>query len=427
MSLFGSGLTAFAMGVWALRTTGSVTLFSLIAVAATVPPIVLSPLVGALVDRSDRRWMMIVGDAGAAAATAVLVTLLVTGRIEIWHLYLVAAVSASFGTIQFPAFSAATTLLVPPEHYARASGLVQLGEAAAKIVAPLAAGFLLAQLAVAGVIAIDLATFVFAVVTLLLVRVPRPRQTAEGLAARPSLASDMLFGWRYVRRRPGLIVLLAYFSGLNLVVPMALLLTVPLVLAFGTTPELGVVEAVGGAGLLVGSLGMVAWGGPRRKVAGILGAGGLVTVGLVVAGLRPSIPLIAGGLFVTFVAFPVLGACSQAIWQSKVEPDVQGRVFAVRSMVAQVTVPLGFLLAGPLADRVFTPLLVAGGRLDGGPIGRLLGTGPGRGVGLLLVVMGGAFLLSTLLALASRRLRGVEDELPDIVEAGPLAEAAGDG
>lgn len=427
VSVLGSGLTGFVMGVWVLQETGSVTAFTLIAVSASVPGVLLAPLVGVLVDRYDRRLMMIVGDAGAAAATAALVVLLVTGRLEVWHLYVVAAVSSAFGTIQFPAFSAAITLLVPKDQLGRASGMVQLGEALARILAPLLAGLMLARIAVAGVVALDLVTFLFAVGTLLAVRIPRPPPAAAEEAAVDGRAwwRQAAFGWSYIRRRPGLVALLAYFATINLLVPMALVLAAPLVLGFAGPAELGVVQALGGLGLLAGGVAMAVWGGPRRRVAGILGFAPLVTVGMVVAGLRPSVPLIATGQFVTFATFPVLNACSQAIWQSKVEPAVQGRVFAIRGLMAQCTAPVGFLLAGPLADRLFEPLLATDSPFAGGPVARLFGIGTGRGVGLLFAVMGLLFLLATAAALASRRLRDLEDELPDAVSEPPLGDVAG--
>ncbi|MEM7051542.1 MAG: MFS transporter [Acidobacteriota bacterium] len=415
ISLFGSGLTAFAVGVWTFETTGSVTLFSLIAVAASLPPIFLSPFAGALLDRHDRRWLMILSDAGAALATGALVLLIWSGALQIWHLFVIAGLSAAFGTFQHPAFSAVTTLLVPREHLGRAAGLVQMGQAGAQILAPLVAGFLLIKIQLAGVIAVDLATFLLAVILLLTVRIPRPEVSVEGAGARSSLWREAAFGWHYIRRRGGLLRLLAYFAGLNFLVPLGMLLAVPLVLSFRTAAELGTVQAIGGIGFLVGSIFMAGWGGPKKKILGILGLAPLISVGLVVTGATASVPWIACGLFLVFFTFPILNGCSQAIWQTKVEPDVQGRVFAIRSLVAQGTAPLGFLLAGPLSDRVFGPLLAEGGPLADTFVGQVIGVGAGRGVGLLMVTMGGVFLVLTLLAFASGSLRRLEDELPDAV------------
>jgi MFS family permease len=424
VSLFGSGLTAFALGVWVYQETGSVTRFTLIAFFATLPAIALSPLAGALVDRWDRKRAMILADAGAAAATAVLVVLLATDQLALWHIYLIVAVASAFGTLQFPAFSAAVTLLVPKEHFGRAGGMMQFGDAGGQILAPLAAGALLVSLGLAGVVAIDLATFVFAVATLLFVRVPSPPPVAAppGAGARPSLLAEAGYGWTYIRARRGLLGLLGYFAMVNLLVPFCLVLATPLVLSFTTADRLGVVLAAGSAGGLAGGLAMSVWGGPKRRILGIVGLGPLGALGFALMGLRPSVPLVAAGLFVVFFAVPFANGCSQAIWQSKVEPAVQGRVFAVRRMIAQATAPVAFLIAGPIADHVFEPLLAAGGPLAASG-GRLLGTGPGRGIALLLITLGAVLLAGTALALASRRFRRLEDDLPDALPAAPVPAA----
>jgi hypothetical protein len=157
---------------------------------------------------------------------------------------------------------------------------------------------------------------------------------------------------------------------------------------------------------------MSVWGGPKRRIRGILAFGGASGLALAAVGLSPSIPLIAGALWGLFFCGVIIDACSQAIWQSKVAPDVQGRVFSVRSMIAQSTLPLAFLLAGPLADYIFEPLLTPTGPLSHS-VGRVLGTGSGRGTGLLFIVLGVALLLTIVGAALYPHLRNVEDELPD--------------
>ncbi len=412
VSLFGSALTGFAMGVWAFQTTGLTTSYALLAVAATAPQVLFAPLAGALVDRYDRRWMMILSDTGSALSTGVLVAFLFADSLQLWQAYLIAFVSASFNTAQLPAFTAATTLLVPKKDYARASGLVEIGQAGAQIMAPLLAGFLLLRIGTAGVVAIDLSTFVIAVVTLLMVRVPKPETSEAGKEAAGSLLRESFIGWTYLRQRPGLFGLMLYFAAFNLIVPMALVLTMPLVLGFTDEDSLGLVMGLSSFGLLAGGITMAAWGGPQKKIVGVLGFGPLVTIGLLIAGLRPSVPLIILGLFLAYLAVPILSGCSQAIWQSKVEPDLQGRVFAFRGLIAKLTGPIGFLIAGPLADNVFRPLLLEGGPLAAS-VGQIMGTGEGRGVGLLLIVMSLVFLLCTLLTYAYSPVRNVETELPD--------------
>jgi hypothetical protein len=199
------------------------------------------------------------------------------------------------------------------------------------------------------------------------------------------------------------------------------------VLSFGGPDELGLVLSIGSAGMLTGSLVMTAWGGPRRRMLGILGAAPVISVGLFIAGLRPSVPLIAAGMFTLFFVLPIINGCSQAIWQSKVEPSVQGRVFAMRRMVAQVSAPVAYLIAGPLAERVFVPLLRPDGALAPS-LGAWMGTGEGRGIGLMFWALGFLFLLVVAAAVAYPRLRNLEDVVPDAVpETPPVSEVPADG
>jgi MFS family permease len=416
VSLVGSGLTGFALGVYVYQQTGSTTYFALISLATTLPGILLSPIAGALVDRWDRRVVMIVSDAGAGACTLVLALLLTSGQLHLWQIYLFMALSSSFGALQWPAYSAATTLLVPKEQLGRASGMVQIAEATGSILSPLIAGTLVGLIGVPGVMLIDFATFLFAVGTLLPVSIPRPPVTASGVESKGSLLREAAYGWTYIRARAGLLGLLILFATTNFFGSMVGVLIQPMMLSFTSPAVMGRAFSAAGLGMLAGSLTMSAWGGPKRKVFGILVFEFLSGLGMVLAGLRASAPLIAVAGFLVLFTMPITNACSQAIWQRKVAPDVQGRVFAVRRMIAWSTMPLAYLAAGPLADRVFGPLMVEGGALADS-VGQVIGVGPGRGIGLLFVVMGALYSLASIGGALYPRLRRVELELPDAVAA----------
>jgi MFS family permease len=414
VSLVGSGLTSFALGVWVFERTGSVTQFALIGLAAVLPRVLLSPLAGAIVDRYDRRRVMILGDVGAGLSTLAVVLLLFTARLEIWHIYLLTAVNAAFGTLQWPAFAATTSLLVSKENLGRANGMVQFGRAASEILAPAMAGVLVGLVELEGVILIDVVTFLFAVGTLLAVRLPQP----VDLAARPprklSLWQDLSTGWRYISVRPGLVGLLAFFAVVNFLWGMVGALITPMILSWTSSDALGLIISIAGAGMLAGSLFMSAWGGPQRRINGVLNFEMLSGFCFILMGLRPSFWLVAAGAFGAHVTIAVVFGSNQAIWQSKVAPQVQGRVFATEQMVARAAAPLAYLLAGPLADRIFNPLLVLDGPLSGN-LGQILGAGQGRGIGLLFVLMGVIKVAIALVARTSPHLRNVEDELPDAV------------
>lgn len=415
ISLIGSGLTGFALGVWVYQRTGSATQFTLIALATALPGIVFSPIAGALVDRWDRKWAMILSDTAAGLCTICLALLFWSSKLEVWHIYIIMAVSSAFSALQWPAYSAATTLLVSKANLGRASGMVQISEAVSQIASPAIAGALMGLIPVQGIFLIDFATLLFAIITLLIVRIPKPPTTADGKLGQGSLLREAAFGWTYIRARPGLVGLLLFFTATNFAMSIANVLFTPMVLSFTTSTVLGVILSVAGVGMLAGSLTMSAWGGPKRRVYGILGSSLLMGIGAAAAGLQPNAWLFGVSAFLVFFTFPISNSCSQAIWQTKTAPDVQGRVFSVRRMIAWASVPVSYLLAGPLADHVFNPLLVEGGQLAGS-VGQIIGVGEGRGIGLLYIILGFLILLTVVIAYRYPRLRQVEIELPDFID-----------
>jgi MFS family permease len=414
VSVLGTGLSGFALGVWVYQRTGSATRFALITLVTTLPGILLSPIAGVLVDRWDRRRTMILSNVGAGCTTLILALLFWYGRLELWHIYLLLALGSAFSSLQWPAFSAATTLLVPKEHLGRAAGLTQVGTAASVILAPVLAGALVVRIGLQGIVLIDCATFLVAMTTLLSVHMPRAEVTAEGLAARGSLLREAASGWSYIRQRPGLLSLLGLSAASNFSVGMMQVLVTPMILSFTSAAVLGRVLSVAGAGMLAGGLLISVWGGPSRRVLGILCFMVLQGAILVAGGLWPSAILIAAAGFVFLFTVPIILGCSQALWQSKVTPDLQGRVFAVRRMVAWSTLPLSYLISGPLADRVFEPLLAVNGPLAGS-VGRLIGVGKGRGIALLLILLGLLVLMTVAAFSRYSRLRQLESELPDVL------------
>ncbi len=422
ISLVGSGLTNFALGLWVYQSTGSVTQFALIAVFTVLPRLLLSPLAGVFVDRWDRRWTMILSDLGAGLSTCVIAVLLFTGRLDVWHIYLAAAVSSAFGAFQWPAYTASITLLVPKKHLGRANGMAQFGEAAAEILAPALAGVLIMTIKLWGVILIDFATFLFAVITLLSVRFPQPKATTVRKAEEGSLFHEAAYGWRYITTRSGLLGLLLFFVIANFLQGMLGVLITPMILNFTSADVLGTILSIAGGGLLTGSLVMSLWGGPKRRIAGVLNFQLLRGLCFLLIGLRPSVLLVALGAFSAHLTIAIISGSNQAIWQSKVAPDVQGRVFATQQMIARSASPLAFLIAGPLADRVFEPLLTANGLLAES-LGHIIGVGPGRGIGLLFIVMGMIKVMVALGGYLYPRIRQVEDELPDIIVEEPVVIA----
>lgn len=418
ISLIGSGLTGFALGVWIFETTGRATPFALTALFGSLPGVLLSPLAGVLADRWNRRWIMILADTGAALATLLAAVMILADRLQIWQIYVVALLGAVCGTFQRPAYMASVTMLVPKKDLGRASGLMQGSQAVGMLVPPVLAGFLFVTIGLRGIILIDFVTYFFAIGALLLVRIPQPEASQAGAQGRGSIWRESAYGWTYIKARSGLLSMLIYFALVNFLLNATGVLMAPLVLSFGEASVYGLVQAVFGIGMLVGSTAMSAWGGPERKMLGIYGFIAAMAVGLVITGLRPSAWTVALGVFTTLASVPIASGCSQVIWQSKVPPDVQGRVFAIRGMIATSMMPLAYILSGLLADGVFEPLMDGGATLAV-TVGQVIGVGPGRGIGLMYVLGGLLLLLVTAAAYAYPRMRLLEDELPDAIPAAP--------
>jgi DHA3 family macrolide efflux protein-like MFS transporter len=418
VSLLGTSLSGFALGIWVYQTTGSVTRFAIIALTTSLPRVLLAPVAGALVDRWSRKRMIILGDTGAALSTLGILLLLSFGTIEPWHIYVATAFAAVCSVAQAPAYSASVPLLVPERHLGRANGMVQLGEAAARIAAPISAGALLGIVGLRGVVLIDLATFVFAIGTLLFVHIPSPIKTAVGQAGKGRLRDEILEGWRYLRGQRGLLALMMLFTMSNFFVGMIEVLVTPLVLSTGTPAELGQVMTIGGVGMLVGSLTMAVWGGPRRRVLGVLGCMALEGVFIAFGGVAPQFLFFSVAAFGFFFLVPIENGSTRALLQSTVPAEMQGRVFAVAIAVAHSALPLGYAVAGPLADRVFSPLLAPTGALADS-VGAMIGTGPGRGIGFMFILAGMMYIALSIFGFTYPRLRSLGPQAADGKQASP--------
>jgi DHA3 family macrolide efflux protein-like MFS transporter len=416
ISLLGSGLTAFALSVWVLQHTHSVTQYTLAIVLAGLPGLVMAPIAGALVDRWDRRWVMFWCNIVPAATVAAYAYLLWHNQLQVWHIYVGIVVNSIVNTFQWPAYIAAITMLANPKDYVRINGVLETGQAITTIGAPAIAGFLMYAIGVSRILMIDFVTFFVAAAALLVVSIPKPEESEEAAGAKGSIWKEAAFGWTFIRERPGLMRLLLFFALFNLVVSLGGVAVMPMVLAFSNEAAVGTIMSLVGVGMLLGGLLMSSIGGKLpRRVYGVLGGWALISVCFVLVGLRPNLWLVGAGILLWYVAVPSINASSQAIWQAKTPRDVQGRVFAVRRMIAQFTVPIGDFSAGPLADKVFNPALLAGG-VFAGSVGRVIGVGPGRGIGMMLLTLA---ILPAAIALGgflNPRLRNVEIELPDVAK-----------
>ncbi|MFL6291868.1 MAG: MFS transporter [Thermoanaerobaculia bacterium] len=412
VSLIGSGLTAFALGVWVLQHTHSVTQYTLTIVFAGLPGILIGPIAGAYVDRWDRKWVMFFTDLGPGLTVLVYAYLLYTNQLQVWHVYCGVFFNSIMATFQWPAYIAAITMLVARKDYPRINGLLELGQSINLIAAPAISGALMYLIGLKNILLIDFCTFLFAATALLLVKIPRPEESAEGRRAKGSIWKEAAFGWVFIRERPGLLNLLLLFASVNLVMSMCGVAILPMVLGFANEAAVGTIMSLVGVGTLIGGAIMTTTGGFKKRVHGVLLAWAALSVWFVLVGIRPNLYLVGAGVLLWYVGLPIMNASSQAIWQSKTPHDVQGRVFAVRRMIAQFTVPIGDFSAGPLADKVFNPALMPGGALAD-TAGRVVGVGPGRGIGMMLLTMALVPAITALVGFLNPRVRNVEAELPD--------------
>ncbi len=415
VSLLGTAMAGFALAYWAYITTGTATALALVGFFAFAPTMLVSPIAGALVDRWNRKLMMMLSDLAAISSTVAVLLLYSTGSLQIWHLYITGAFASVFGAFQFPAYSAAVSTMVSKKQYGRASGMLSTAQFASGIFAPiLAAALIITPIGIGGILLIDVLTFLVAIGALLIVHIPQPVVTEEGLKSRGSIWKESIYGFRYILKRPSLLGLQLVFFSINLVGVFGNTVSTPMILARtgNDAGVLGIVQSSMGVGGVAGSILLSIWGGPKRRVHGVLTGMALGMFGMILMGLGRGLYVWPLAAFINLFFIPIVNGSNQAIWQSKVAPDVQGRVFATRAMIAQISVPVAMLLSGPLADYYFEPAMAVGGSLE--PFfSSLVGSGPGAGMGLMFVIAGLCGVLIGFGGYAFKVVRNVEDIIPD--------------
>ena len=410
VSLIGSQISQYAVSIAIFRATGHATPLALVAFFSAVPAILLGGFAGALADRFDRRRMMLIANLGFTVVSGLLLASFASGAFRLWHLYVLTLCASVFVALERPAFQASVATLVPDSHRDRANAIGQMTGPAAGVIAPALAGMLYALVGVTGSIGIDIATFIAAIVVLAVVRIPRPAETAEGRAMRMAVWRQVFDGFRYMAARPVLLGFCGYVSMVNFLASVPLVLLTPYVLArTGSAQLFGVVLGVANAGGIAGALVISAGGriGSRMNTVML----GIVIAALFIglAGITRDAPAIGASLFMLFFALAFCNAPFWSILQAKIAPDLQGRVFAAYLQVATLLQPLAFLVAGPLADRVFEP---ARRQPVWQSVGWLVGDRPGAGMGMLFVVAGALVLALSLAVYAIPAVRRLEADLP---------------
>ncbi|MCA9865485.1 MAG: MFS transporter [Anaerolineales bacterium] len=410
-SLIGSQLVQFALIWWLTQETGSATVLAFASIVGLVPQVILGPFVGPLIDRWNRKRTMIVADAVVALSTTVLVYLFATDTIAVWHVFVALFVRALGGAFHWPAMTASTSLMVPPQYLTRVQGLNQILNGGLGIASAPLGALLLSLFPMQNILMIDIVTAALAIVIITFVAVPQPESPAgQAEAMRSAYFADLRAGLRYLLNWRGLLVL----AGMGMLVNMVLSPTnsfMPLLVTdhfAGTAWHLGLLEAGFGIGVVGGGILLGVWGGfQRRVVTSLLGLSG-IGLGIIIVGLAPAslFPLAVAGMIFGGVMSSLCNGPIMAVFQSKVSPAMQGRVFTLVGSATAAMMPLGLIVAGPLADIIGVRAWFLGG-------------------GLITFLVGVAgFFVPALMNIESERESGpqvLEDGAPLL---GPLMEPA---
>ncbi|WP_036331570.1 non-ribosomal peptide synthetase/MFS transporter [Microbispora sp. ATCC PTA-5024] len=409
VSMIGAVMTEFAVPIWAYLKSGSLVQFGLFAIIALVPGLVLAPLIGALADRYDRKRSMLAADGLSLAVQAALLALMVTGTLALPVLYGLLVLLSISVTLQRVAWQSAGPQLAPKHYLHHVGGVVQLGNAVAQLMVPLFSVALLSLIGITGILTANVVCYAVAFSVTLLVRFP----ATMAWRRRETVSAEIRNGFRYLLRRRGLRAMAFTMFIVNFFLFTGFIMIPPLVLSVGELADTGRVALIAGVGAVCGGLIITLWGGPRnRRMFGMLSAAGVLGVFCAVAGLRPSLVLITAGAF----GMSLMMTISDGIWltiiHSKVPQRYHARVIAINRMLALSTQPVGLAVQAWLVGLVFEPLMREGGPLAG-TVGRIIGTGEGRGIGLLYIVCGLAIATTITLALRHPALARFDQDTPD--------------
>lgn len=415
ISILASGMSGFALNIWLFQQTRSATMMGLGFISFILPFLLLSPIAGVMVDRYNRKLMMMVSDLAAVLATAAILILQATGNLQFWHLFVANVFYGLGNTFQWPAYSAAISTMVKKEQYGRANGLMSLMEAGPGVLAPILAGALLPIIGLTGLLAIDVFTFFVAIGALLIVHVPQPERTAEGQQEGGNIWREAAYGFTYIFKRPSLLGLQMIFFFGNLFSGIGFTVFTPMILlrTNDNSVILGSINSAMAIGGVLGGIIMSAWGGFKRRTHGVLG-GWIVSHIFVVAFGFATAPAFWIPLAVTqAIINPLINTSNQSIWQAKVAPDLQGRVFSARRLIAWFTQPIAPLIAGLLADKWLEPSMTSGTTSLASIFSSWVGTGPGSGMALLFIFSGMGPILVGLSGYFIPAIHNAETILPD--------------
>ncbi|MFB7159144.1 MFS transporter [Lysinibacillus sp. NPDC056232] len=384
ISAIGSGLTAFGLGIYVFQQTGKASAMALVTLLAFMPSLLLSPVAGVLADRYDRRLLMVLGDSLSAIGLVYILICMLSGEALLWQICVGVTISSVFSSLLDPAYKATVTDLLTEEQYTKASGLVQVAGSAKYLISPIIAGFLLTVSDIKLLLVIDICTFFVTVTSALALR--------KGLASKTYEQTQSFFhefkdGWRAVSENRGVLVLVMMTSVLTFYLGIIETLSIPMLLTFTSSSVIGTVETFVATGMLVSSV-IIGFLPIKKGYVKILSFS-LFFEGIFMAvfGLRENIALICISGFFFFAMMPFANSTLDFLVRTNIDNAVQGRAWSLIGVISQLGFVAAYALSGVLADYVFTPLLVDGGLLADS-VGKITGTGQGRGTGFLIIIAG---------------------------------------
>ena len=408
ISQIGTILSTFGTGIWIFQQTNVLSQFAMMFLFSVLPAILLLPISGAVVDRFNRRLILIASDALSAICSFGLLILLYNNGLQIWHVYVFTIATSAANCFRQPAYMAAITQIAPKMYLAQANSVSQFSAAIGSILASICGGVLIGHIGFKGLVTIDFATFIISFITLMLLRFPDTMFTR----LEEPIMKELMGGWNFIMKRKSLVAMVVFFLLTNFLISIFDVTITPLILSFTEPAVLGVINAFSGVGILCGAIGMLITGGTRKRAKGMVGFVIPLAVSIIIASLRPLPAFAAMALFGASLSVTVVNIHWQSLIQVKVGLELQGRVFAVNRMLVVVLTPISYITAGILADRVFAPIVQYG--IFNSPIVSLvLGTGAGRGMRLVLLLAGTILLVWGILGVRYKKLSEMDDLLED--------------
>jgi DHA3 family macrolide efflux protein-like MFS transporter len=407
-SALGSAMTNFALVIWSYQQQGSALTTSLLAICSYAPYVLLSIFAGALSDRWNKKATMLLSDSFAALCTVSVLILLTTGKLQIWHLYLINTLNGLMNTVQQPASDVSISLLSPKKHYQKVSGMRSLSNSLITVLTPMLATSMLAFAGIRFVILFDLITFVTAFISLLCF-VKIPQVTDGSSTVNETVLQSAKSGLRYLRDNRGILDLILFLAVINFTASIfnAALPAMILSRAGGGELALGMVNTVTGIATMFGSILVSILPPPKSRVRVICNCllFSMSTENFILA-FGKSTPIWCFGAILGWIFIPVMNANMDVLFRTKIPIEMQGRVYSARNTLQFFTIPLGYLCGGVLVDRVFEPFMAE--QPAGSLWTALFGIEKGSGAALLFLVIGILGALSCLPFRADRNIWKLE-------------------